>query len=163
MSFSLYGDGTTAGAAVHATSGIRCDRLGSPGHLLLQPHTVLIISHFLTFSANVIAAWAGLVEGRVTKGMPGKSTKRWQRWPAVLPFRATSRIDGFARTKPAISLGRGLRIRLSALPSLVQLRITSQSATFFAARRRVRSGYGRTAGMLKSSSITAQNRFLGFP
>jgi hypothetical protein len=40
-------------------------------------HTVLTISHFLTFSANVTAAFAGLVEGRVAEGMSGTSAYRW--------------------------------------------------------------------------------------
>jgi hypothetical protein len=98
------------------------------------------ISHWRTFSVNGTRAFAGLVEGRVADGRPRTSAKRWYMLPAVLPFRATSLIVGCARTKPAISLGTGLRIRLSALPSLVQALTTSQSAMLFWVRRRERSG-----------------------
>ena len=38
---------------------------------------VLTISHWRTFSTNVTAAFAGLVEGRVTEGMPGTGARWW--------------------------------------------------------------------------------------
>ena len=100
---------------------------------------ILIISHAFIFSPRV---YRGICRacGRQSNRRNIRDVRETVIEPAGRTPVQGNEPDGWVcRDKPAISFGSGLRIRLSALPSLEQPRTTSQSATPSRVRRWQRS------------------------